>query len=329
VHPTPIEPDAQRLALEERVRRQALLALARNRVPGYHFPGHFLGLECRRFEREGVELVMPAQVYACDPDGTTNFHALALLADMTLAACNRIHVPPTIRTATLEMHMTFTGERAIGDLRCEARSEGFAPHATLEQAYCRGRVHAGHAVIAHLSGTWVAPPIPGGGRLAPLPWESGGSVADATPLSPEELDAAERRLLRHAEACLVASRDGSGFLRRFWAEEAHQTATGSRGTYRIGMHTGNRVGHVQGGLLTAFAVATACAAVPRYTLLTSVSSWFISPGEGRALSARSQVLQQGRNVAVVRTQVFGAGRKRVFEAITSHAVRAHAAVHGR
>jgi acyl-coenzyme A thioesterase PaaI-like protein len=315
--------DPARAEVEERIRRQALVALAKNRVPGYHFPGHFLDLRCRRFEREGVVLAMPEQPHAVEPDGTVNFHALALLADMTLAACNRIFVPPTIRTATLEMHMTFTGLPPRGDMHCEARSEGFTPHATLQQAYCRGRLYASDEVIAHLSGTWVAPPIPGGGKLAPLPWER-GSAGDEVPELPEhELDAGERRVLHQVEAALLASRDGTGFLKRFWSEEAHHTATGSRGTYRIGMHTGNRVGHVQGGLLAAFAVATARAAVPRHALLTSLSSWFISPGEGRSLTSRSQVLQLGRNVAVVRTQVFGARRKRVFEAISSHAVPAH------
>jgi acyl-coenzyme A thioesterase PaaI-like protein len=71
------------------------------------------------------------------------------------------------------------------------------------------------------------------------------------------------------------------------------------------------------------ALATAIGAVPHHPLVTSVSAWYISPGEGRALSARSTVLQKGRNVAVVRTELFGTGRKRVREVISNHAIARH------
>ena len=64
------------------------------------------------------------------------------------------------------------------------------------------------------------------------------------------------------------------------------------------------------------------AAVPRHPLLTSASAWYISPGQGKALTARSTVLQTGRNVAVVRTEVFNAGRKLALEVISNHAVAA-------
>jgi acyl-coenzyme A thioesterase PaaI-like protein len=88
------------------------------------------------------------------------------------------------------------------------------------------------------------------------------------------------------------------------------------------MHVGNRVGHVQGGLLLNAALATAIGAVPHHPLLTAASAWFISPGQGKALNSRSTVLQKGRNVAVVRTEVFAAGGKRVLEAVSNHAIAA-------
>jgi hypothetical protein len=40
---------------------------------------------------------------------------------------------------------------------------------------------------------------------------------------------------------------------------------------------------------------------------------------GSTLRARSETLQNGRNLAVVRTQVFAPGRKRVLEVVTNHA----------
>jgi acyl-coenzyme A thioesterase PaaI-like protein len=88
----------------------------------------------------------------------------------------------------------------------------------------------------------------------------------------------------------------------------------------LGMHMGNRVGHVQGGLLLHTALATAAAAVPQYPLLTAASAWYISPGQGKALTTRATILQNGRNVAVVRTEVFSSGRKLSLEVISNHAM---------
>ena len=70
------------------------------------------------------------------------------------------------------------------------------------------------------------------------------------------------------------------------------------------------------------ALATAVAAVPQHPLLTGASAWYISPGQGKTLTTRSTILQTGRNVAVVRTEVFAAGRKLVLEVISNHAIPA-------
>ena len=53
------------------------------------------------------------------------------------------------------------------------------------------------------------------------------------------------------------------------------------------MHLGNRVGHVQGGLTMHVALATAVAAVPQHPVLKGASAWYISPGQGKALTTRS------------------------------------------
>jgi acyl-coenzyme A thioesterase PaaI-like protein len=70
------------------------------------------------------------------------------------------------------------------------------------------------------------------------------------------------------------------------------------------------------------ALATAEATVPNHPLTTGVSAWYISPGQGKEISARSTILQSGRNVAVVRTELFNAERKLVLEVVSNHAVRA-------
>ena len=87
----------------------------------------------------------------------------------------------------------------------------------------------------------------------------------------------------------------------------------------------NRVGHAQGGVMVGMAVGCASATLPHPMRLTGVSSWFISPGEGERLRIRSRLLQRGRNVCVVRTEVSNADGRRVLEVVSSHAARAHAA----
>ncbi len=88
-----------------------------------------------------------------------------------------------------------------------------------------------------------------------------------------------------------------------------------------GIHVGNRVGHVQGGLLVGLAATTARAALPDTWTLASVTAAFVSPGESDALEANSTIAHQGRETAVTRTVVSGVGGRRVLEVLTTHARR--------
>jgi acyl-coenzyme A thioesterase PaaI-like protein len=47
----------------------------------------------------------------------------------------------------------------------------------------------------------------------------------------------------------------------------------------------------------------------------------VSPGQGKALRARARIVHQGTMTAVIRTEVLGAGGRRVLEATTTHARR--------
>ena len=305
----------------EDIRRRALVALSRNRIPGYHFGGLFLDLECRRYDRGGVVLEMETGAHNANPDGTTHFGAVAFLADMALASSCRAFVDPTRRTATLVLEVRLTGEEPRGRLRAEARSEGFDERTALPQAYCTGRILAGDREVMRMSGTWVSPPSPDGRPLHPLPWEAGDAYPVAPQLGIDQLDALERAVLRRVEDALRAAKHGD-FMQRFFVPVVRHTPNGAAGHLPIGLYVGNRVGHVQGGFTFNTAVATAVAAVPHHPLLTGVCAWYISPGQGKALRARATVLQKGRNVAVVRTEVFATGGKRVLEVVSNHAIAA-------
>ena len=305
----------------EAIRRRAFSALSMNRVPGYHFGGHFLDLQCSRYDRGGVVLEMDTGVHNSNPDGTTHFCAVAFLADMALASSCRAFVDPSRRTATLMLEVRVTGEEARGRLRAEARSDGFTGRTALAQAHCAGHIVAGGREVMQMSGTWVSPPSPDGRPLFPLPWEAGDDYPVAPRLEPDQLDPMERAVMRRVESALRGAKRGE-FLQRFWVPDVRHTANGAVGRLPIGLYVGNRVGHVQGGFTFNTAVATAVAAVPHHPLLTAVSAWYISPGQGKTLRARATVLQKGRNVAVVRTEVFATGGKRVLEVVSNHAIAA-------
>ena len=303
------------------IRRRALVALSKNRIAGYHFGGLFLDLQCTRYERDGVVLEMDTAAHNANPDGTTHFSAVAFLADMALASSCRAFVDPSRRTATLMLEVRLTGEEPRGRLRAEARSDGFSGRTALAQAHCTGHIRAGDKVVMRMSGTWVSPPSPDGKPLHPLPWEAGDDYPVAPMLALDQLDPMERAVLRRVDSALRDAKPGE-FLDRFWVPKLRRTPGGAVGVLPIGLYIGNRVGHVQGGFTFNTAVATALAAVPHHPLLTAVSAWYISPGQGKALRARATVLQKGRNVAVVRTELFATGGRRVLEVVSNHAVAA-------
>jgi acyl-coenzyme A thioesterase PaaI-like protein len=303
----------------ESIRQRALVAISNNRVPGYNFPGHFLELQCERYDRGGVVLEMDTGAHNANPDGTTHLAAVTCLADMALAQACRTYVDPTIRTATMVLHMRFHGVEPRGRLRAEASSGGFSERTALAEADCSGRLISQGREIARMSGTWGAPPAPDGRPLHPTPWAREGGQPPSPLLKRSELDEVERACMRRVQQALRQATQDE-FAQRFWAPVVRQSGERAIGRMPIGLYIGNRVGHVQGGFSLSTALITAIAAVPHHPLLTAASAWYISPGQGQALSARSSVLQRGRNVAVVRTELMATGGKRVLEVISNHAV---------
>lgn len=302
------------------IRSRALTALARNRVPGYNFAGLFLGLECRRYDTGGVLFDLPAGPHCADAEGTMAPAAVLFFADMVLAAAIRAYVDPNKRTATLMLRLDFTGAPARGTLTAEGRSDGFNPHTALPEAMATGSVRAGNVEIIRMSGNWGAPPTPEGRTLAPLPWESAEPPRYPV-VSRAELDPMEKAVLRRVEQALEVA-GPEGFLPHLWAPVVRAVPGGAASRIPLGMYMGNRVGHVQGGLTMHVALATAVTAVPQHPVLKGASAWYISPGQGTALNTRSTILQSGRNIAVVRTEVFTPGRKLALEVISNHAIPA-------
>jgi len=305
-------------ALLDRVCR----GIAANRVPGLHFPGYFLGLHARGMDKSEAWTAIPYGPHCANANGDMNIAAIALLADMGPGAAMRMHLPPASRMATATLHLQFTGIPVRSDLECHARFDGFFEGAAVAQGRTSGRLIAEGKVVCDAVATFATPPAPPGTTLVPVPWTSMEQLP--SPLAARDMAADEKNILKSARAALKVADDKRSFIEHLWAQIAKpRTGGGADNTVRIGPHIGNRVGHVQGGVMVGIAAASAVAALPAHARLTGASAWYISAGVGKALRVRSRILQQGRTIAVVRTEIIGdligGKRRRVLELVTSHA----------
>lgn len=300
------------------IRRQALLALAANRTPGYHYPGYLLGCHWPRIGKRDLDAVLPDGPQGRNVDGAANLASFSILLDVALATAARLEVERGARQATVHLHAQFTGVPLRGELRAHACLDGYTTGAAARQSMVHGTVFAGDAPVCHASGTFIQLPPPPGVTLAPLPWQREGNVPVA-PLKPHELQPEERAVLRACNAALRRADDKHAFIEHFWGTLPSPTESGSRCTVKLGPQHANRVGHVQGGLLLGLAAITARAAAPKHPQLSGISAWYISPGQGRALKIASKRFHDGRSFAAVRTEVRNADGSRVLEVVSHHA----------
>jgi hypothetical protein len=142
------------------IRRQVLSALAANRAPGFHFPGHLLALAWPKIGDDHLEEVMPDGPQARNVDGTVNLTAFCVHLDTALATASRLKL-----------------ER--GELSARTRMNGYATGAAARESLTNGTVYAGGAPVCHASATFIGLPPPPGVNLAPLPWQRDGSAPGA------------------------------------------------------------------------------------------------------------------------------------------------------
>jgi acyl-coenzyme A thioesterase PaaI-like protein len=125
--------------------------------------------------------------------------------------------------------------------------------------------------------------------------------------------------MKMCESALRRVGQAHAFIEHFWGALPAATADGARCGVKIGPQHGNRVGHVQGGLLFGLGAITARAAAPNHPQLSAISAWYISPGQGGALRIRSRRIHEGRSFAAVRTEIRNADGSRVLEVVSHHA----------
>ena len=301
------------------IRRQVLLALAANRTPGFHFPGHLLGCAWPRIGENELEQTMLDGPVSRNVDGSTSLAAFCVLLDTTLATASRLRIERGARQATVHLHAQFTGAPLRGTLTARARMGGYTTGAAARESLTSGTVYAGGVAACHASGTFVVLPPPPGVNLAPLPWQREDSGAPIAPLKLKDLGPEEKQVMAACNAALRRADQQRAFIEHFWRILPVPADAGARCTVRLGPQHANRVRHVQGGLLLGLAAITAQAAAPRHARLSAIAAWYISPGEGRALKISSKRFHEGRSFAAVRTEIRNVDGSRVLEVVSHHA----------
>jgi acyl-coenzyme A thioesterase PaaI-like protein len=314
--PTALSPRA------DAIRARVLRGIARNRVPGLHFPGYFLDIEWGEITGDSAHLAIAGGEHCSDANGEVDVAALAILADTALATTSRLGLAPGVRLATIHLQMQFTGAPATGRIDAQARLLGLSAGSALRQALSSAVVRANGNTICHASGEFVVLDPPAGVTLAPLPWQQ-AQPAETASNDEGALEPFERVILKATGKALASASPQAAFIQHFWGGVPRRIAHGASNRVAVGPHLGNRVGHVQGGILFGIAANTARAAAPAM-MLSNVSAWYISPGHGKSLTVRSRVVHAGRSVAVIRTEIKTAAGERVLEAVTHHVARKRA-----
>lgn len=293
---------------------RVLRAIAANRKPGFNFPGYFLELSYDRVASGEAVASIDTGAHNVDATGQADLGAVALLADMALASALRGTVGATARLATVTLQLQLTGAPRTGRLTASAAADGFVGGVKGSQGMARAEIRSGRKLVGHASGTFMVL----GGKHAtaphPLPRRGEGRMAQALP--PEHLNAEEERVfLRAADALRAAG----PFLAGFWGYVPKRRKNGASCSAPHGLHIGNRVGHAQGGVTFGLAASTACAALGPEWPLVNASAWYVGPGVGLELRARSTITHRGLLTAVIHTRIEDEEGRGVLELASSHA----------
>ena len=300
------------------IRSRVLLGLAGNRTGGFHFPGYFLNIDWPVIGKDRVEGTLSSAPHCSNADGTMNLAAFGVLLDTSVAVTSRLKLPAGEHQATVHLHAQFTGRPLRGHLRSTAIHDGHTTGAAVRQAVVRATVSADGLDLCHATSAFINYPAPPGISHGP-PVHARVRASELEPLVIDQLDATERRVLAACDNALRRADAQRAFVEHFWNMIPRPVRGGASCQVRLGTHFGNRTGDVQGGVLFGIAAATAQAAAPGHPQLSNISAWFVGPGRGERLIARSRLLHAGRSFAVVRTEIVRPSGGRVLETVSQHA----------
>lgn len=310
---------------------QVLRGLSGNRRPGWNFPGNFLQFSFDQIEMNRSLVSMTAGPHLSGQGRRPELAALTVLADMGMATSLRKQLGPAGRMATVQMSISFTRDPDIGDqldagdhtdlIEACSTAEGETSAAGPRQLFTRTVLRQGGRICCVGSAAFM--PLGDKGMAAMLLARRGEPGFDATLLTEGELDETEAGVLARARQVLAGGHEN--FLARFWDLVPEAGERRASCTLKNGLHSGNRVGHTQGGIVLALAGHTCLSAVGEDWDLASISGWYLAPGRGPALHAHAEIQHRGNSTASCRCQIKDEEGRLVMHAVSSHVRRATAA----
>lgn len=295
-------------------------ALAINRKARLTFPCAFMGLTGRRIGNDDLTLEFEDEVTFRDGTCELSWAALGVLVDEALGSVARMKAGTTVRPATVHLALQMTGASTQGNIVTRGHFVAFSERDRIRRCLAMATIKCGETLIGHASAAFAMLDLPKASTQTPLPWtpeEFRPELSDAIAFAPNE-----REALKICERAEAAATEALPFIEHFWCGIPKPAEGKARLSVRVSPHLGNSVGHVHGGLLLGTAARVANAAVPSNMRLSNISAWFVSPGLGPRLKVRSGVVQQGRNLAVVHTQILGGSGKLVLETTSQHVAAA-------
>jgi len=311
-----IDPSADNLSSSPEVTR-VLKALSLQRDAPWHLPGYYLGITYDSVDHHRAMLSM-------DLESNLNVHgqplpvALCILADVALAASIRGEVGFETRLATISDKLTFTGQHATQRLVANSRGRFQSDDNAIAIRNSGVTILSGETEICFAEGSFAVLERPADRPVQSQPdhhsWEQIDLLA-VNDLSVQENDTYQRALQALADRANDKTQpEKTTFTETFWG--LTPTSEGHAATCEIqcGLHIGNRVGHVQGGVLLGLAINTSLATVRDGWRMLEINALFIRPGTEGVLTATSQIVNAGRNLAHVLCEIRTATGRLVLQA---------------
>lgn len=301
--------------------KKAIRAIALNRTPGYHFCGNFFDFVYDQASSQHSEVHIDPEPQNIDRDHSVHLVLLAILADMGLATGIRYGLDDRTRLATVSLSLQLTGAHPTGRVVATTDTQGHLQGAQGRQGVSLTHIKSGETLIAVGYGAFMILPVPNGGSLPAVPWVDKKAPEDLA-LDMQTLSNDEKWILERVKASILqCQQTGEDFPTHFLNFHPYRQERGAYCEVLNGPHVANRVGHVQGGVILALGMVTACAALGDEWMLSGVTATYISPGEGEVVHAQSKIIHQGRMTAVVQTSVFNKTGRQALEVLSTHARR--------
>ncbi|WP_293189562.1 acyl-CoA thioesterase domain-containing protein [Ottowia sp.] len=274
-----------------------LQALNANRVPGWQFPAHYLGLAFGRLEGHHAEVVMRAGPHCIDANGAVSLEALGVLADVAMAGAVRSQMGPTARVATVSIRLSLGILPGEGDLHAAAELKLSYPGPAMQMTAASLSVVANGKLCCTGEGTFAVLDSARNSASHPLPKRS--TLESIDPLATADLTSEERLVFDRARYADTRSLAEHPFLERFWSAPSGQGKEWAERRVEGGMHVGNRVGDIQGGVLLGIAARTCSSALPQGWRLIDLSAQYISASPHTGVVIRAKSLRVGRSLACI------------------------------